>query len=66
MPSDVGVVNGSSSVGYAAVLGRVSSGSAAIQFAHVSPWWAAVACWEKKTILKPRLKMSGLPPAGST
>ena len=66
MPSEVGVVNGSSSVGYAAVFGRLPSGSSVIHLAQTSPWWSAVACWAKKIILKPRLKMSGLPPAGST
>ena len=48
MPSTFGAANGSSSVGYAAVFGRWSSGRPATYSAKTLPCLSAVACWAKK------------------
>jgi hypothetical protein len=59
-------VNGSSWVRKAAVAGFWSGGSDLTQAVMPSAWCGAVAGCVKNSILKPRVNMSGAPPAGST
>src|SRR5438445_13623006 len=63
--SSCGEVNGSSSVAYAAVVGRDAAGIAAIHFAKLTRL-LATGRLTSKTFFRPLAKTEGPPPAPST